>query len=99
MYYNFKNSNIKNDLNIGDIIKLKLNLSLSNYILIIGIYISPNKSINEIKKFIMYNLKEIIENEISVMLCGYFNLNIRKKNNYEFINFMSENLNMKLITN
>ena len=47
----------------------------------------------------MYNLKEIIENEISVILCGYFNLNIRKKNNYEFINFMSENLNMKLITN
>ena len=82
---------------IGDIFITKINLQNNYYILIIGIYISPNTNIKYIKNFIYKKLKNI-DKGMPLLLCGDFNINLQKKENHEFIDFMKENFGLNLIS-
>ena len=89
--------NSKSMSGIADICITKINLQNNYYILIIGIYISPNTNIKYIKNFIYEKLKNI-DKGMPLLLCGDFNINLQKKENHEFIDFMKANFGLNLIS-
>ena len=60
--------------------------------------ISPN-NLDNIQKFILKHLFNI-NAKISLLVCGDFNLNLKKKRKpFFYISFMLKNFGLKLITN
>lgn len=88
--------NINNN-RIGDICAVffesgKLLISL------IIIYVSPNKNKNEIKQFLLVNLKPLCNCD-KFIICGDFNINVIDGKNRDFIEFMENSFHCKLFTN
>lgn len=94
---------------IGDVCGMDVMIN-NNKVSVISIYIHPNKSLNDIKIFILHNLLPYTTNmaqinpilastncsTIPMILAGDFNLDISKPENSQFLEFMEHNFNLKL---